>query len=336
MNLGINIRTVFSVFIAFISLFPSFGQRGLSETERSEITGITFQGRVLKDNRLLSQAAARTVLEMESGPYQVTLSDLEVFSVPNPGGQIEDAREAARGIVNSLAEAGYEVYSSANNPEYSWLRGNNRMLLMYVSSTKNETGIYFGRADNLPPVSGSNGIVRDEALTGPPPAGGSSATGNAIPETSTNTKSIENKDLYPSGLSTQLHGSWGMISGSPINYIDEGNYNVVSGVSRGFGLELHGDGTYLQISVIESGRPNYRIHVSTTGTWTAEGNLLLFSPAARQYRRWENELLKTDEHSVPEAYTMIWHLAKNEASGKDCLYVKWDETQAKWDELCGE
>ncbi len=88
--------------------------------------------------------------------------------------------------------------------------------------------------------------------------------------------------------------------------------------------------------VVTSGRPNYRVFVSTLGTWSVVENQLIFNPQDRHYRKWENEIIMTDEHSDPKQYAIFWTLGSNEITGKECLYIKYDLQQEQWDELCKE
>ena len=44
----------------------------------------------------------------------------------------------------------------------------------------------------------------------------------------------------------------------------------------------------------------------------------------------------TDEHTVPERYSMIWNMKTYEVTGKECLYVKYESAQPQWEELCRE
>jgi hypothetical protein len=147
------------------------------------------------------------------------------------------------------------------------------------------------------------------------------------------------KDAQNTSLSVvdgELVGNWGTLNGPNISWQDESTgYTVVSGLSKGHGLELKADGAYVQSTVVTSGRPNYRVYVSTTGRWAAEGDRLKFYPTDLHYRKWENEIIMIDEHSIPEAYEMFWQIKINEFTGKQCLYTKY-ESDSTYNELCIE
>jgi hypothetical protein len=206
---------------------------------------------------------------------------------------------------------------------------------MYLKATKKETALYFGKADNLPPFFST--------VTGLTDKSGNISEGTVNPLNS----DLKSDTSFPASNANgsdnmtverkKLTGIWGNLTGSKVNYQDGSTgYMVVSGQSRGYGLELRPDGSFLQTTVVTSGRPSYRIFVSTTGNWSVNGNQLIFLPNDRHYRKWENEITTTDEHSVPERYTMIWDIKTNGITGKECLYVKYDLNQPQWDELCRE
>ncbi len=227
----------------------------------------------------------------------------------NPSGNKEDARHWIEKVEASLIEKLYNISPSDNDLSFSWIWKDGFYYLMYASAGKKEASVYFGVADRWP--DGLNRLNLPEVSPDPQIA-----------------------DVHiPSGLV----GGWGNLIGAKVNWRDESTgYMIVSGVSKGYGLELKADGTYLHTMVVTSGRPNYRVFVSTQGNWSVLGNQLIFIPGDRHYRKWENEIILIDEHTVPEQYSMFWMLGSNEITGKACLYIKYDLQQEKWEELCKE
>ena len=135
---------------------------------------------------------------------------------------------------------------------------------------------------------------------------------------------------------TELVGNWGALNGAMVNWRDGSTSNMlVSGVSKGYGLELREDGSFLQTTVVTSGRPNYRVFVSTSGKWYVKENQIWFYPDDRHYRKWENEIIMVDEHSVPKTYFVFWQMDKNDISRKNCLYIRYD-SENDFRELCNE
>lgn len=287
------------------------GQKKTIKAEYSVLAEIPLPSEALQEKRLLYTAAAKTVLEMETSKYQINITDIEVFSFLNIPGNDENKGAFADNLIKSLEDSGYECWPAEDNPLITWLSKNDKQIVMYLSSTKKETALYFGKVSNLSPS-----FNRTFAVT-------SNQYHPALSEKLT----VVNKNLI---------GNWGNLSGSKVSYQDGSTgYMVVSGQSTGFGLELRQDGSFLQSTVVTSGRPNYRIFVSTTGDYTVKDDQLIFVPLDRHYRKWENEIIMTDEHSLPEAYTLYWSISKNEITGKECLYIRFeDERQSR--ELCRE
>ncbi|HZK61278.1 MAG TPA: hypothetical protein VFC41_04325 [Anaerovoracaceae bacterium] len=311
------------------------GQRVPVMADSSVLAGIPLPCKALMEKRLFFSAAAKTVLEMEASKYQIIISDVEVFSFPNTTTAQENRQLLADTLFNSLKNSGYEIRSSNDDPAYTWLSTNNRKIIMYFMVNKKETSLYFGKADKLPPSFSTTSAIAEKSTM--------KSEGTKTWVNSDLSSNISSDNSNPPGLANlsaegrQLTGKWGNLSGSKVNYQDESTgYMVVSGQSRGYGLELRPDGSFLQTTVVTSGRPSYRIFVSTTGNWTTNNNQLIFYPKDRHYRKWENEMITTDEHSVPERYTMFWNKKINDITGKECLYVKYDIGQPQWDELCKE
>ncbi len=331
------IRFILVFFLSgIISFHFGFEVKGQNKTvmaDSSVLAGIHLPREALLDKRLFSNAAAKTLLEMESSKYRIGISDVEVYSFPDQAGANENSQSVADSIIECLKNSGYAYQLSKEDPSFTWLGANNRNILMYLKASKKETSLYFGKADNLPPffitatASSDKSTIKSDGIHKQINYAMTSGSSNPTSYTTANI-TVEGKKLI---------GQWGNLSGSKVNYQDGSTgYMVVSGQSRGFGLELRPDGSFLQTTVVTSGRPSYRIFVSTEGNWTANGNQLLFFPQDRHYRKWENEIISTDEHSVPEQYNMIWKIGPNDITGKECLYVKYTPDQPQWEELYRE
>ena len=79
------------IFLSFILAFKSFGQSNVSLVTRSEMTGIDLPAGAKQDKRILSTAAAETLLEMTAKDNATVLGDkCEVFSLTPPSKQTEE------------------------------------------------------------------------------------------------------------------------------------------------------------------------------------------------------------------------------------------------------
>ena len=290
----------------------------------SSLANIELPSPALQDNRIFSIAAAKTTLEMEAAHEQINIGDVEVFSYKNSSGKKDDSIKWIEQFKESIHKSGYAVYSSEKDPLFTWIANSQKYFLVYTSAGKKVAALYIGVADRIPYMRNSVSTVQSNDI-----------------ELETTTQEIRpastTKTTTPSGNnSPELIGNWGMLAGAKVNWQDSSTgVMVVSGVSKGFGIEFKDDGTFLHVTVVTSGRPSYRVFVSTTGTWSSTDNEIHFYPTDRHYRKWENEIIMVNEHSVPEKYMMFWRKGTNIYTHKSCLYVRYsDESEER--EICSE
>jgi hypothetical protein len=308
---------------------PLIAQKNISTTSRSELLSLDLPSSANHDARLLSIAAAKSVLEMETKKSNVNILAVEVLAFINPGVQRSEAEEWIAQLKDKVNASGFEL-SASSDGHYFWATKDKKYFLVYAAATKKQADVYIGETDrieapSLPPSQPTEIPPTTQAQPTEPknPAQPTTSTQQTIPG---NTLTAE----------AAIVGNWGTLSGPRINWYDANTGTIMmSGISKGFGLEFNKDGTYTQVSVITSGYPNYRIWISTLGTWKATANEILFTPTERHYQKWESEVPVTDEHSVPEPYSMIWRAAFNTTTSKRCLYVRYPfETEDR--EICEE
>jgi len=327
------IRIILSVLLLGAVITKIEAQKSRETVTRSSLLEIDLPAEAQRDNGIFSVAAAKSILEMESTSENVLISEVEILVFGNPSGVKEVAIKNMEEFKKYLQQHGFALVISVNDNAYSWITKSKSIWLLYISSTKKESSVYIGVADKLPGdqyrpqlvnQTESNESIGNESLK--------------IDQKQIERSHKSNPELSNSSCSLleELIGNWGTLAGAKVNWRDESTGNMlISGVSKGFGLELKADGTFLQTTVVTSGRPNYRVFVSTSGTWQVDKDQLLLYPGDRHYRKWENEIIMIDEHSVPESYGIFWRRQKNEITFKDCLYVRYtinDQEQ----ELCKE
>lgn len=323
------------ILLLFIPLLVSaiLLQKSRESAKKSLLLNIGLHEGVLRDNGILGKAAAKSVLEMEANSEQIVISEVEVLIFPNPSEEKKTSEKFVEDFKINLQKSGLELLASSSNSSYSWINQGESVFLLYFSSTKKESDIYIGKANHLPVY-----MQRPQKIVIVQP---NNSTENESLEIEQN---VEKEEVKPESkilnasenISNMLVGNWGTLAGAKVNWRDESTGNMlISGVSKGFGLELKADGTFLQSTVVTSGRPNYRVFVSTSGTWQVMKDQLWLYPVDRHYRKWENEIIMIDEHSVPESYSMFWRRQKNEITFKDCLYVRYTISDQE-QELCKE
>lgn len=122
--------------------FQGISQSKLVAVSKSELTGIELPAGSKQDNRILSTAAAKTLLQMKAEENTVTLEDkVEVFSLP-PSNKKE--------VKLAVQTAGWEIKPFTDEATYSILKGNGRIILMYLESSQRETSLYFMPVASMP------------------------------------------------------------------------------------------------------------------------------------------------------------------------------------------
>lgn len=128
-----------TVFI--LSVANVLGQRTPVKTDSSVLTGVSFPEEALQDKRILSTAAAKTVLEMETSNFKIGISDVEVYSFPSSNGDIKDMQALADRLLKSMKNAGYVCIPSNSDPSIMWLGLNDKKIIMYLKANKKQTDI---------------------------------------------------------------------------------------------------------------------------------------------------------------------------------------------------
>jgi len=327
----------FKLALIIFSIYPEIllAQPKNITVAKSDLMEIKLPSVAVLDQRTFFIAAAKTTLELEAGIYQVTILDVEVLSYLNSTGIKEDAKKWIEDVEAILKNNQYDLFPSEKDPSFFWLSKNGMNFLMYANAGKKTADVYFGRADRLPEVYHSELLPPSRSEI--PSSNKLNSTGSIQNELHEIEKTAAGSMVISNNIKAELVGNWGNLSGAKVNWRDESTgYMLVSGVSKGYGLELKPDGSFLHTTVVTSGRPNYRVFVSTSGNWSVEKNQLILTPVDRHYRKWENEIIMIDEHSVPAAYRLFWMIKTHQFTSQECLYVKYDQEQEEWDELCRE
>lgn len=268
----------------------------------SRLLDLTLPDHFLKEKNVFAIFAGQAILEMETESHQIAIEEVEIFSWKNPSGNLAESELMLNSILESLNQAAWKITTSSRDQDYRWLVGRNRYLVGYFAATSRETAVYIGRTSQLP-SSIKISTPPIESLKVPPPA-------PSQPDFTDTTT-----------LTGEIVGNWGDLKASQINYYDPTGMMIGSGLSRGYGLEFKSDMSYAQSFLATSSFPNYKIFVFTTGTYIIKGDQLILSPQDRHYRKWESNVLTTDEHSRAEEELYTWKKQKNNITGKTCLYL---------------
>jgi hypothetical protein len=126
------------IFLLFSISFKIAGQSNVVSVSRSEMSGIELPPGARQDKRILSTAAAETLLEMTAKDNGIELGDKsEVFSLTPPAKQTEELVKLA------VQKVGWVMNPFSSESTYTLLENNDRKVLMYLQTFKKETALYF-------------------------------------------------------------------------------------------------------------------------------------------------------------------------------------------------
>ena len=249
--------------------------------------------------------AGKTVLQMETDPYKIAIGEAEIFTWKNLNNNLVESELMMNTVLDNIQRAGWQITTSPGDQDYHWLVRKNDYRVGYFAATARETAIYIGKTSQVPPFVKLSSPSNEPELIKPSIA--PSQSGIPIPNTTIS--------------SVEIVGNWGDLKASQINYYDPNGMMVGSGLSKGYGFEFKSDHSYAQSFLATSSLPDYKIFIYTTGTYTLQGNQLILTPQDRHYRKWESDVLTTDEHSRPEGEQYTWSIHANSTTGKNCLYL---------------
>jgi hypothetical protein len=154
------------LFFLFANL--AIAQSNVVAVTKSELTGVELPAGSRQDKRILSTAAAKTLLQMKAEETTLTLGDqIEVFTLmPAVSKQTEEQVKLA------LQKAGWEIRPVSNESAYSLILNRDRVFLMYLESLKRETALYWMPVTNMKtqtPVVNTQPVIQPEVKTEPKP-----------------------------------------------------------------------------------------------------------------------------------------------------------------------
>jgi hypothetical protein len=138
-------KKLFFLSLVFVSVSIAHAQKKLTLVTQSTITGIGLPNGSKQDSRILSVAAAATLLEMESEKANTKVQDTEVLMLP-PTSQIKFNKDS---LGNRLKANNWKITVSEDD-EYLWLQKDKRFVIAYFSMGSNGTSLYFAEATSPP------------------------------------------------------------------------------------------------------------------------------------------------------------------------------------------
>lgn len=137
-----GIKSLTLLILSFCAMQYSFAQKVIPVTQ-SPLTGITLPAGSKQDKRMLSVSSARILMDGQAKKNSVVLKSAEVLYLPADNAYTIDVLAAA------AKQSGWDM-TPTDQKEYYWLQQNGRYMLLYFSSSKKETDVYFAETNQAP------------------------------------------------------------------------------------------------------------------------------------------------------------------------------------------
>lgn len=119
-----------------ITAYIGNAQKKVVPVTQSAITAIALPNGSKKDSRMLTEIAAKALLQMEAKKTGASVSSIEVLYLTETF--TSDSLNAA------LSASGWQATPSATDKEYQWLQKDGRSVLAYFSTAQKQHELYFG------------------------------------------------------------------------------------------------------------------------------------------------------------------------------------------------
>lgn len=164
-------------------------QKKLTPVTKSALTGIGLPNGSKQDSRILSVAAAATLLEMESDKDNTKLQNTEVLVLP-PASLNKFNKDS---LVRRLIVRNWKMIPT-ESVHYLWAQKDNRFVIAYFSTNTKQTDLYLAQALSTPNFAMANDASSNSVATLPV---AQPETKSAIQPIQQQTKAEEAKRVQP-------------------------------------------------------------------------------------------------------------------------------------------
>jgi hypothetical protein len=155
-------RTIVICFLlAFIS--TSYAQKKLIPVTQSALTGIGLPRGSKRDSRILSVAAAATLLETESNKTNTKVQNTEVLVLP-PSSLNKFNKDS---LVQRLTARNWKIIPAEDN-NYLWIQKDKRLVIAYFSMNTRQTDLYLAEAISSPVITTQGNNTTTNQTAAPP------------------------------------------------------------------------------------------------------------------------------------------------------------------------
>ncbi|MGG9960545.1 hypothetical protein [Ferruginibacter sp. SUN106] len=117
----------------------STAQKKVMPATQSIVTAITLPAGAKKDSRLLTEVAAKALLQSEAKNTGATVNNIEVLYLP-----VTFTADSLNQLFNT---SGWTATPSATDKKCQWLQKDGHAVIAYISSGKNQTELYLGETN---------------------------------------------------------------------------------------------------------------------------------------------------------------------------------------------
>ncbi|MBP9927111.1 MAG: hypothetical protein KBF45_14110 [Cyclobacteriaceae bacterium] len=244
-------------------------QKKLTPVTKSALTGIGLPNGSKQDSRILSVAAAGTILEMESNKTNTKIQNTEVL-VLAPTSVNKFNKDS---LIQRLTARGWKITPTEDN-NYLWLQKDTRVAIAYFAMNTKQTDLYLAEAISLPVLTTQ----------------GANTTGNqskqtiAQPATQPVNQATELQNSQPipqTANNLSFLGTWSTSSSNQ-------GYDAANGMSGYIKRQytFNQDGTYQFVIKTFSHYINKLLLTKESGTYSVNGNSLTIIPQKSVIEDW--------------------------------------------------
>lgn len=153
-------KKLFLLCLFGILVTVTYAQKNLKPVTQSTLTGIELPVGSKQDSRMLSVAAAATLLEMESIKTNAKVQNTEVLVLP-PASLTKFNKDS---LIKRLTARSWKITPTQNN-DYLWLQKEKRVVFVYFSIGTKQTDLYLAEATSAPALATEKSNTTNQSST---------------------------------------------------------------------------------------------------------------------------------------------------------------------------
>ncbi len=260
--------------IFLLSFLFAFGatthaQKKLTPVTKSPLTGIGLPNGSKQDSRILSVAAAATLLEMESDKTNTKLQNTEVLNLP-PASLNKFNKDS---LIKRLAANQWKIIGAEGNG-YMWAQKDKRIVIAYLSMSTNQTDLYLAEATSAPAATEKSNTTNQsstQAIVQP-------ATQTANQASTQNINQPTQNKTSNTTINSPIVGTWRR--GTSVTSYG-GRWN-----STGYQYTFNANGTYTYVIKTYVEDDPETLLTRESGIFTINGNNVTLDPKTNVIEAW--------------------------------------------------